>query len=91
MDENVAKAMERMCTPLDESVLKGETAKEDARCMALIRAHLVELEAENAALRACAIKYLGWLDMRDPVAALESDLRDPDMCGAAHLSENSRG
>jgi hypothetical protein len=51
MDENVAKAVERMCTSLDESVLKGETAKEDARCMALIRARLVELEAENERLR----------------------------------------
>ena len=60
MDENVAKAVERMCTPLDESVLKGETAKEDARCMALIRARLVELEA----VERDAARYR-WLRKRD--------------------------
>jgi hypothetical protein len=39
-------AMDRMCTPLDPSRLNGVTAYEDARCMELIRAELLAMDAE---------------------------------------------
>lgn len=38
----VIAALDRMCTPLDESYLKGITAQEDARCMALIRDYILK-------------------------------------------------
>jgi hypothetical protein len=38
----VIAALDRMCTPLDESYLKGITAQEDARCMALIRGYILK-------------------------------------------------
>ncbi|MBM2884047.1 hypothetical protein JFK97_06555 [Chromobacterium phragmitis] len=42
-----------------------------------------QLQAENTALRACALKYIAWLDIGpDPEQALEQDMRDPDMVGA---------
>lgn len=34
---DVRKAIERMCTPLDQSILKGATAEADARCMQIIK------------------------------------------------------
>lgn len=39
--DEVRAAVERMCEPLDESVLSGATAKADAHCMALIRAYVL--------------------------------------------------
>lgn len=39
------RALNRMCTPLDESHLRGVTAEEDARCMVLIRKTVANLAA----------------------------------------------
>jgi hypothetical protein len=39
-------ALDRMCTPLDESYLKGTTAQEDAKCMALIRDYILSVGTE---------------------------------------------
>jgi hypothetical protein len=36
----VRHALDRMCTPLDESRLSGATAQEDARCMAIIKEYI---------------------------------------------------
>lgn len=44
----VVAAVERMCTPLDPSILRGETAAADARCMALIRAFVLGGPAAGA-------------------------------------------
>ncbi|MDE1715592.1 hypothetical protein PWG14_24310 [Chromobacterium amazonense] len=42
-----------------------------------------QLQAENSALRACALRYLAWLCIFDnPAPILERDMRDPDMVGA---------
>lgn len=38
----VMTALDRMCIPLDESYLKGITAQEDAKCMALIREYILK-------------------------------------------------
>lgn len=38
----VMAALDRMCVPLHESYLKGATAQEDARCMAIIRAYILK-------------------------------------------------
>jgi hypothetical protein len=38
----VMVALDRMCVPLHESYLKGATAQEDARCMALIRKYILK-------------------------------------------------
>ncbi len=48
--EDVRAALDRMCTPMDESWLSGATAKEDARCMALIRNHVLAAPPANAQL-----------------------------------------
>lgn len=40
---------------------------------------LRRLEAENTALRKCAIKYLQWLNIKNPEAALSSDILNPEM------------
>jgi hypothetical protein len=50
MNAELREAVERMCTPLDESRLSGATAKEDARCMAIIAKALRDQEAEIAKL-----------------------------------------
>lgn len=39
--EEVMQALDRMCTLLDPSRLSGATAEADARCMAIIRAHIL--------------------------------------------------
>ncbi|WP_163056797.1 hypothetical protein [Acidithiobacillus ferrooxidans] len=39
----VMAALNRMCTPLDETYLKGITAQEDAKCMALIRDYILSV------------------------------------------------
>ena len=38
----VMVALDRMCVPLHESYLKGVTAQEDARCMAIIRDYILK-------------------------------------------------
>ena len=42
-------------------------------------AELRRLLAENTALRSCAIKYLKWLNIKDPEKSLDGDLVDPEM------------
>lgn len=39
--DNVLAALDRMCAPLDKSWLTGVTAEEDARCMQVIRSHVL--------------------------------------------------
>ena len=39
--EDVLNALNRMCQPLHESLLAGATAREDARCMAVIRDYVL--------------------------------------------------
>ncbi|CAG4887734.1 hypothetical protein [Paraburkholderia saeva] len=39
--DDVRAAVERMCNPLDKSLLSGATADADAHCMALIRAYVL--------------------------------------------------
>ena len=49
-----------------------------------IRAKQAEIDAlkkENKALRACAIKYLTWLNIENPLGGLESDIQNPEMTG----------
>jgi len=60
-----------------------------------IRALLEERDAlaqENEAMRRCAIKYLGWLDIvSGPLdKALREDMANPDMCGDAALAAVQR-
>ncbi|MDA8153183.1 MAG: hypothetical protein M0003_10805 [Acidithiobacillus sp.] len=45
--DEVMAALNRMCTPLDESYLKGITAQEDAKCMALIRDYILSVCAQS--------------------------------------------
>jgi hypothetical protein len=40
---------------------------------------LLRLDAENKALRACALKYLDYLNVTNQNKALESDLKNPEM------------
>lgn len=56
---NVMAALDRMCTPLDESILKGATAEADAHSMKLIRDYVLSTapakscgDAEQAAYSA---------------------------------------
>jgi hypothetical protein len=42
----VMAALDRMCTPLDESVLKGATAQADAHSMGIIRKHILRNQHE---------------------------------------------
>jgi len=45
--DSVRAALERMCTPLDKSWLSGATAEADARCMKVIRDHILGGEASG--------------------------------------------
>jgi hypothetical protein len=49
----VMQAVDRMCTPLDDSWLssKSATAQEDARCMGVIRRHILRRENEEAGVK----------------------------------------
>lgn len=44
--DEVSWALDRMITPLDESILSGATAWADARCMEVIREYIEILEAK---------------------------------------------
>lgn len=46
--ENVMLALDRMCTPLDESRLSGATAAADAHCMKLIRDYVLSATRADA-------------------------------------------
>jgi hypothetical protein len=54
----VLAAIDRMCTPLDEARLGGMTAQCDARCMALIRAELLAMDARLAEANALLLKIV---------------------------------
>lgn len=47
--QNVMDALDRMCTPLDESWLKGATAAADKRCMDIIRTYILTTPPPEAA------------------------------------------
>jgi hypothetical protein len=77
---NVMAALDRMCTPLDESVLKGATAEADAHSMKLIRDYVLSTapsqscgDAEQAeGARFGAVELI----LRD---VCEDDPADPDL------------
>lgn len=48
---------------------------------ALDSAERDRLAAECEALRACATKYLGWLNVKNPAKSLEQDITNPEMIG----------
>jgi hypothetical protein len=76
LPDDVKGAVDRMCTPLDPSVLHGATAEADASCMAAIRAHLEAQEASNDTLRSAAQKTLrANIELRDRAEKAEAMLR----------------
>lgn len=54
-------------------------------------AEIVRLRGEVAAMEACAVKYLGWLGVKDPAAALRKDMADPEMLGSAIAQAEAKG
>ena len=46
-------------------------------------AEIVRLRGEVDAMETCAVKYLGWLGVKDATAALRKDMADPEMLGHA--------
>ncbi len=62
--EDVMAALDRMCTPLDASWLKGVTAEQDARCMKTIRDYVISTlpKDERAALAQRAVEARGLPD-----------------------------
>lgn len=57
-----------MVATVERDILMHETAVE-----------LRRLDAENTAIRKCAIKYLRYLNVTNPEAAMSSDLLNPEM------------
>jgi hypothetical protein len=55
----VRRALDRMCTPLDESRLGGATAQEDARCMLVIKSFIDSLAGQSQATKVQAVPE-GW-------------------------------
>ncbi|NII73954.1 hypothetical protein FHW84_002527 [Dyella sp. SG562] len=72
-----------------ESVLDVEVQYVRADLFEALEADRTRLQAEVRALRLCAIQYLTWHHVVNPVEGLDSDLRDPDMCGDAALKSES--
>ena len=54
-------------------------------------AEIVRLRGEVAAMEACAVKYLGWLGVKDVAAGLRKDMADPDMLGQAIAPAKAKG
>jgi DNA-binding LacI/PurR family transcriptional regulator len=78
----VRRALDRMCTPLDESRLSGATAQEDARCMAIIKEYIesgvtsaVQARADLT-LRAAIEKALEGRHIEDGTIAAFDDVVD---------------
>ena len=46
-------------------------------------AEIVRLRGVVDAMETCAVKYLGWLGVKDATAALRKDMADPEMLGHA--------
>lgn len=63
---DVRAALDRMCLPLDESRLSGVTAREDARCMAIIKRHI-----EAAAPSSADVRAAGWVSVEDRLPGKE--------------------
>jgi hypothetical protein len=65
--------------------LAGEEHEANARFAAAACSAnaMQELLNENARLRACALRYLDFLQISNREEGLEKDLRDPEMVGAA--------
>ncbi|NII73209.1 hypothetical protein FHW84_001778 [Dyella sp. SG562] len=85
-----------MTSYTDEQVLSAiealgsyETMCGFAHILASVHNDRARLQAEVGALRLCAIKYLTWHHVVNPVEGLDRDLRDPDMCGDAALKSES--
>jgi hypothetical protein len=90
LPEEVQYALDRMCTPLDESVLCGATAREDARCMRIIRDYIdAELAKQREAepvedYRTCMVRTMArmlenkeWADLfviDESLAWLQSEI-----------------
>lgn len=71
---------------------RGAIAKavEGDAVYAELRALVGEMERERDAAKACALKYLGWLGVGTPAAAaLEADMRNPEMVGAIAMQEGA--
>lgn len=63
--------------------LAGPDAEANAAILAnALSAPASEQRDELQAAKACAIKYLGWLGVKNPAEALESDMRNPEMVSA---------
>jgi len=76
----------------DEQVLSFVRAYEGESVATVLQYLLADrqrLQAEVEALRRCAVKYLTWHDVINPIEGLERDLRDPDMCGDAALPSSA--
>lgn len=54
----VRRALDRMCTLLDESRLGGATAQEDARCMQIIKSFIDSLAGQSQATKVQAVPEL---------------------------------
>ncbi len=80
-NEQVQYALDRMCTPLHESRLSGVAAREDARCMALIRAEIERLRADLEAAQAEIVR----LKEHQRLA-----MHDPDVCNGRIRGEPPR-
>jgi hypothetical protein len=71
--DDVRRALDRMCTPLDESRLNGATAQEDARCMRIIKQY-IEAGAQNAE----AIRN-PWISVKDQLPKTEHECTSRDL------------
>lgn len=76
---DVMAALDRMCTPLDTSVLKGATAEADAFCMQLIRDYILRRPAPAAG---DALALLDHTLLRDVLGYVE-DAGPADVWGSA--------
>lgn len=56
----------------------ASTVERMLRCSHEDGAEILRLRGENEALRKCAVKYLKWLNIKDPKKSLESDLSNPE-------------
>lgn len=58
----------------EETAAKRRVHRNNKAALELRRLH-----AENQALRSCALKYLAWLNVKNPEKSLDTDLIDPEM------------
>jgi hypothetical protein len=79
--ENVMLALDRMCTPLDESRLSGATAAADAHCMKLIRDYVLSATRADADTANIYERFDTW--MKGPHARVQTML-DAFAAGASN-------